>query len=363
MTIIISKEGSKAERVDKSPFPDEAYLQEYIYQNPESLPLYEIDADIRLLVLAREFPTNSGPIDALGVDAAGEIYIVETKLYKNPDKRLVVAQILDYGASMWKTYSDTREFRARLDRMVTDKFGASAVSKLADFFETEDADASAILDTMEQNVSDGRFRFVVLMDKLDARLKDIIVFLNQNSRFDLYGVEIDHYKFEQHEIMIPRLYGAEVKKVVSRGGTAARKKWDKASIQEELATPEMSTMRRHIDALTSVSEASPDTIVIDYGTGRNGSVIFRNRAGKSLVSVDLTGKVWLSETRKAHFQQLQTLAGKYTQRLQWRNIEEGKWASLEANLNDVSDEDAQALCDFLVELGETIKGKIAGSDC
>jgi hypothetical protein len=50
----------------------------------------------------RAFPTNSGPIDALGINKDGEIYIIETKLYKNPDKRLVVAQVLDYGASLWQ---------------------------------------------------------------------------------------------------------------------------------------------------------------------------------------------------------------------------------------------------------------------
>jgi RecB family endonuclease NucS len=54
--------------------------------------------------LAREFSTKSGPIDALGVDKDGELYLIETKFYKNPDKRTVVAQVLDYGASLWSNF-------------------------------------------------------------------------------------------------------------------------------------------------------------------------------------------------------------------------------------------------------------------
>jgi hypothetical protein len=70
---------------------------------------------LRLLILAREFPTVSGPIDALGIDQDGNIYVIETKLAKNPDKRYVLAQVLDYGAALWRTYENGDEFIARLE--------------------------------------------------------------------------------------------------------------------------------------------------------------------------------------------------------------------------------------------------------
>lgn len=71
------------------------------------------------MILAREFPTGSGAIDALGVDQDGELYLIETKLEA------------------------------------------------------------------------GSFRFVVLMDRLEPRLKDLIAFINRNCRFDVFGVELD----------------------------------------------------------------------------------------------------------------------------------------------------------------------------
>ena len=73
MTVIITENGKNAKRLDPKDFDSEGELQEYIYENPEALPMYEIDEDIRVLILMREFPTNSGPIDALGVDANGNI--------------------------------------------------------------------------------------------------------------------------------------------------------------------------------------------------------------------------------------------------------------------------------------------------
>ena len=59
MAIIISKNGKNAEKVDQSNFALEDKLQEYIYDNPDTIPLYEIDEDTRLFIAAREFSTKS----------------------------------------------------------------------------------------------------------------------------------------------------------------------------------------------------------------------------------------------------------------------------------------------------------------
>src|SRR3989338_3381026 len=138
MAIIISKNGKNAQKVEKSTFEKEDSLQKYIYDNQESIPLYDIKEDIRLLILAREFPTNSGPIDAIGIDKYGELYIVETKLYKNADKRTVVAQSLDYGAALWKHSNDFNEFLSVLDEHTQKIFKLKATEKIKEFFQIGD---------------------------------------------------------------------------------------------------------------------------------------------------------------------------------------------------------------------------------
>lgn len=215
MPIIVSQNGKNATKLDKLSFGLENRLQQYIYDNPESIPLYDIKDDIQLLILAREFGTNSGPIDAVGIDRDGEIYLVETKLYKNPDKRTVVAQVLDYGASLWKSHSDFDNFLLQLNSHVQKQFGQSMTDKVSEYYGLDDDALQVVLERMKTNLNEGNFKFVVLMDSMHDQLKDLILYMNQNSKFDIYGVELEYYQHESFEIMIPRLYGAEVKKDLS----------------------------------------------------------------------------------------------------------------------------------------------------
>lgn len=215
MPIIVSQNGKNASKLDPISFGLEDKLQQYIYDNPESIPLYDIRDDIQLLILAREFSTNSGPIDAVGIDHEGQLYLVETKLYKNPDKRTVVAQVLDYGASLWRTLNDFDDFLLQLNNHVQKKFGVSATDKIQEYFTLSDSQLQSVLEQMKINLDEGNFKFVVLMDSIEDRLKDLIVYMNQNSKFDIYGVELEYYQHESFEILIPKLYGAQVKKDVS----------------------------------------------------------------------------------------------------------------------------------------------------
>lgn len=220
MAIIISKNGKNAIKLDKSNFRLEDNLQQYIYDNPESIPLYDIKEDIKLLILAREFSTKSGPIDALGVDKDGELYLIETKFYKNPDKRTVVAQVLDYGASLWSNFRDFGNFVEQINLHTNKDFGKTLKQRLTDFFEISDDEINYLLENTRRNLNDGNFKFVVLMDHLHDQLKDLIIFLNNNSEFTVYAVELEYYKHHDFEILIPKLYGSEVKKDIGKSAVS-----------------------------------------------------------------------------------------------------------------------------------------------
>ncbi len=83
MTIILTRKGSQAEKLLPTSFPKERELQAYVAANPECIPMEEIEEGLHLLILGREFPTDSGPIDVLAMDATGLLYLIETKLYSN----------------------------------------------------------------------------------------------------------------------------------------------------------------------------------------------------------------------------------------------------------------------------------------
>ena len=227
MSIIVSHNNKNAKRLDKLEFGLEQDIQQYIYDNPDTIPIYEVDSDIRLFVVARELQTNSGPIDALAFDQNGNIYVVETKLFRNPDKRNGVAQALDYGASLWRHSTDFEAFIEQLNRHTNKQFNKNFGEAFADFFGVEDVSDTLI--TISDNLNSGNIKFVVLMDKLHNRLKDLIVYINQNSHFDIYAVEVEYYKHNEFEIIIPKLYGAEVKKeVISTSKSRANYSYSKA---------------------------------------------------------------------------------------------------------------------------------------
>lgn len=293
MAIIISKNGKNAKKVEKSDFEKEDYLQKYIYDNPESIPLYDIKEDIRFLILSREFSTNSGPIDALGIDKEGEIYLVETKLYKNPDKRLVVAQVLDYGASLWRSYDNFDEFIRAIDSEVNNKFGVSFNQRVKDFFNIGDEEISSLIESLKKNLNEGNFKFVVLMDKLHSPLKDLIIFINENSRFDIFAVEMEYYKHEDYEIMIPKLFGAEVKKDIGVSSTRAGRQWDESSF---FSDAEKILDKEGLETLKDLYDFARTKGTVAWGKGVSATFSMRLKTSEFQRNIFTTfskGRTWM----------------------------------------------------------------------
>lgn len=307
MAIIISKKGKNAEKVEESSFKHEDYLQKYIYDNPESIPLYDIETDIKLLILAREFPTKSGSIDALGIDKKGQIYVIETKLYKNPDKRLVVAQVLDYGASLWRNYNDFNEFIQILDKDISKRFNVNLNQRIKEFFKISDEELVVLMDNLRKNLDDGNFKFVVLMDHLQPALKDLIMFINQNSQFDIFAVELEYYKYKDYEIMIPKLFGSEVKKDIGISGSG-RREWDEDKFMSEISK---NIKDAELKSIKKIYDFCKQNTTIYWGSGSiNGSfnaVIDKITPNRSIITIFSNGKLvlnfgWLndSETSKKY---------------------------------------------------------------
>jgi len=303
MPIIITRNGKDAEKVEKSSFQSEDRLQQYIHCNPESIPLYEIEEDIRLLILAREFSSTSGPIDAIGIDENGQVYLIETKLYKNSDKRKVVAQVLDYGAALAHDSNNFSEFISSLEDHVNKTFGLTMIEKVTEFFGLTDEEFNNLLSKIKTNLDGGEFSFVVLMDIIDERLKNLIVFINQYSNFNIYGVELEYYKHNELEIIIPKLFGAEVPKSVSTGKKwSERRQWNEESffekLKEKLTSDEINVVRELYDfSLDSADRVKWGSGVI---TGTFNTV-YSTFCPRSVFTIDTKGILkinlfWMEET-------------------------------------------------------------------
>ena len=217
----------------------------------------------------------------MAVDQDGDIYIVETKLYKNSDKRTVVAQALDYGAALWKHFNDFDEFINILSTETKKNFNLEFKDKFKSFFNLGDEQVEFAFGNLKENLNIGNLKFVILMDSLDERLKDLILYVNQNSQFDIYAVQLEYYKFEGYEIMIPKIFGVEVKKNIKSTVKNERRIWNEEDFIKQVKENLGSNSEKLIE-LYKFLKNSADSI--KWGTGNiNGSFApFFNKLSKNV---------------------------------------------------------------------------------
>ena len=221
MSIIVIRNGV-ATRVPSAEFALENAMQTQIAANPGILPLHEIRSGAELVAVVRELSVSSGYIDLLGFDAEGEVYVIETKLARNPDRRTVVAQALDYGAALWTGYAEPAAFFSAVDELLTRAGSPRLLDAMRAAHGGDEAAAARSLDRICQNLGNGAFRFLIPMDRIGEGLKDLVRYINENSRFTVYLVELEQYQDGDLTVVVPHLFGAESRKTVSGGGGSGR---------------------------------------------------------------------------------------------------------------------------------------------
>lgn len=169
---------------------------------------------------------------------------------------------MDYGASLWRNY-DFNEFIRVIEDEIRKKFNVGLDQRLKDFFGIGEEEVSVLREKVERNLDEGKFKFVVLMDKLHDQLKDLIFFINKNSRFDIFAVEMEYYKYENYEIMVPRLFGTEVKKDI--GVIGKKIKWDETSFFEAAKNKLTDEQLKAVKKLYDFSKENADDL--RWGTG------------------------------------------------------------------------------------------------
>jgi len=210
------RDGDHFDVLEEGEFQAETALQEALKRNPEVLPVADLDLD-EVVVVGRETGLPAGYIDLLLVDAAGRVLIVETKLAQNPElRRAVVAQLLDYGASLWATAPTLAQFEALVLRywrspQCQDRRVKGAVSLRqgleACFREArgEDWDYEAFEAALAENLEKGRHVLLIVAHGLLGGISnDLLRYANLCLDMPLYGVEIDVFEAATRQLIVPR---------------------------------------------------------------------------------------------------------------------------------------------------------------
>ncbi len=203
-TPFVINEAEETEHFSRVPFGSgfkESWLQKILFENPQSLPLAEIDpAYQQVCPLCLEMNTGSGPIDIVYITPQGRLVIVETKLWRNPEaRRKVVGQILDYAKELTQwTYSDLQREVSRRTGMK----GNAPYNLLSQ--QITGIHEAAFVDGVSQCLKNGDFMLIIAGDGIRKDAQGIVQFLQEagNLRFVLALLEVAVYKHAQKDYYI-----------------------------------------------------------------------------------------------------------------------------------------------------------------
>ena len=178
---------------------DEAQLQERIKITPELIPIEDFGMTSPMMVVGRETSLACGAIDLVGVARSGELLLIEFKTGpQNPDFRQVVAQLLDYGSSMWQMPFDdfqaiARHYFASARCQEARTRGKVTLAEAARSFWVglTDAEETLFHERLTDQLERGAFHYIAVAQRFSPTMERTVEYLNASmptARF--YAVEL-----------------------------------------------------------------------------------------------------------------------------------------------------------------------------
>jgi hypothetical protein len=157
-----------------------------------------------LIPVCMEIQTGAGPADILYVTPAGQVVLVETKLWRNPEaRREVVGQILDYAKQLTGWNYETLDQKA----------SAAAQAKSGHLLRcvlghSPDLDQAAFIDGVERSLSTGDFVLLIVGDGIRYGAESLVTVLERfgQLKFRLGLVEVAAYRLPDGSLLLqPRI--------------------------------------------------------------------------------------------------------------------------------------------------------------
>ncbi len=209
--------------------------------------------------------------------------MIECKLADNPEiKRKVIGQVLEYGAALWGMSYEG------LDKIIKERIDTNLADFVRNSLEDQDWDEESFRAHIEQNLKDGDFILVIVVDEINENMTQIVRFLNAcgNPNFSFAALEMRRFHSGETEILVPRVDGDVRQPAQKQSG--ARYAWDKESVladaKSKVSPLGYSLFQELFRFIDEYSQAG-----VGYGTGKeNGSITFyavRDNVRASIFSV------------------------------------------------------------------------------
>lgn len=207
----------------------ESELQKLLIESPSLVTIDEIrDGASPLVVALGEFGLpGSGSTDILAFSSQGDIAMIECKLAANQEiKRKVIGQILEYAAYLWQMSYE------QVDEKVKEMNGKPLAELVAESV-AGDWDEELFRNNVRQNLENGSFILVIVVDEINEELSHIIRYINECSKstFSLHALEMNRFQADTIEILVPHLHGNATKS----SATNQKRTWNEETLIKALA--------------------------------------------------------------------------------------------------------------------------------
>lgn len=216
--IVLRRPGGSWRQPEVGSYTNEKGLQQILLETPTLVP----GVGPAVAVDEMTFP-NSGTVDIAIVEPSGSITLVECKLAKNAEvKRAVVGQIMSYAAAAWRaTYEE-------FDQWFSQRAGASLAASVALVAEANGLpwDPEEFRASVVENLSIGRFRLFIVVDRITDELKGIVEYVNTHTtpELELLALELSYVADGDIEILMPQTHGEESARL-KLSSKEPRKRW------------------------------------------------------------------------------------------------------------------------------------------
>lgn len=209
---ILVETGGRIDELPHEAFEDEAKLQRLLEQHPGLVLAGTSDGEDRSIwAIGYEVPVPAGAIDLLLLDSTGHVWVVETKLAKNPEvRKQVVGQVLAYAADVATWGREDLEHHA--DGYLGAQTPPTTLRDLLASREVEGAPvgpqaADELIDLAIERLRKGDLTALIVVDELNTVLRRLVEFVNTSARFTLLALKIETVNHAGDRLFIPTVVG------------------------------------------------------------------------------------------------------------------------------------------------------------
>lgn len=209
--LLITEDGKNV-LIQNRKYENENELQEIIKNNPGILNLSSI-FNSSIMIIGRE----SQQIDVLGITTDYVPVVIECKRKANPDMRYLIAQIFEYAAKLNEfsfhdfdqlvikyLSSDRCEEEQYKDLNLASAFKKFWEANLGEDSEEETFEEESFISKVSENLREGEFYLVIVVDEISNTTSRTIKFLNKKlHKLRVEVVEISKFSDGKRSIYIP----------------------------------------------------------------------------------------------------------------------------------------------------------------